>query len=132
MSKMRNSAVSAVRKHLAAYTEPRWRKPGDPLPTTVELLSGAEFLGGSAIEDMKSVLQPLVAPDSKHRLPKGVGRAMRAALAKPRISTVRALEAECLAIIEQAEAGDAPVLSETLFVIRDLHERPAVYGAALG
>lgn len=132
MSKMTDSAVRAVRKHLSAYAEPRWHKPGDPVPTTVELLSGAEFLGGSAIEDMKAVLQPLVAPDSKHRVPKGLGRAIRAAIAKTRISTVRALEAECLAIIEQAEAGNAPVLSETLFVIRDLHERAAVYGAALG
>ncbi|MCJ2134224.1 AAA family ATPase [Methylobacterium sp. J-026] len=129
---MNASAVKAVRKHLSAYTQPRWHTPGNPLPTTVELLSGAEFVDGSALVDMEAVLRPLIAPESKHRLPKGLARAIRAALAKPRISTLRALEAECLAIVEQAESGDAPVLSETLVVIRDIHERAAVYGAALG
>ncbi|GJD45843.1 Lon protease [Methylobacterium cerastii] len=132
MSKISDSAVKAVRKKLSAYTQPRWHQIGDHNPATIELLSGAEFIGGSALVDMETVLRPLLAPDSKHRLPKGLGRAIRAALAKPRISTLRSLEAECLHIVEQAEAGHPPVLGETLFLIRDLMERMAVYGAALG
>lgn len=132
MSKMSAWAVTAVRRQLSVFTQPRWHTVGDHPVSTVELLSGAEFMGGGALDDLEIFLRPLLASDSKHRFPTAVAKALKATLAKPRISTLRALESACLTVIEKAEAGSSPVLAETLAVIRDVHERCAVYGAALG
>lgn len=132
MSKMTDSAVKAVRKHLRVYTQPRWHKAGDLPPSTVELLSGAEFIGGSAYDDIESVFRPLSGDDSKHKLPSSLAKALLRVLTRPRIGTLRALEEACGGVIELADGGSSPVLSETLAVVRDMHERCAVYGAALG
>lgn len=131
MSKQRPAAVAAVRRKLASYTTARWPTAGTP-NTTLELLSGAEMVGGSVLDDLDVVLSPLVAKGSPHRLTPPLRKAIRAALAGPKLDTIRAVETACWAIVSLAEDGRSPVLVETLRVVEDLGERCAVWLAAIG
>lgn len=130
-SKSRAAAVAAVRTHIDAYTKPRWPQ-GEKPHTTLELLSGAEFIGGDAFQDALAFLAPLLDRASPHKIPRPLSTVMKAALAKPSVARFRDVEDACLDIVRLAEGGRSPVLVETFRVIEDLHERCAVWSAALG
>lgn len=131
-SKHRQAIIAAIRARLYLYTQPRRPDVGSRPLTAMELLSGAEFVGGSAIEDCLTFAGPLTAKGCPHRLPRPLAAALKLLTSSVTLQRLRDVEDQCLAVIELAEVGRSPVLVETLRLIEELHERCAVYAAALG
>jgi ATP-dependent Lon protease len=123
--------VNAVRKRLANYQEPRFPKNNE-LHSTLDLLSGAEFVGADVRRDVEFYLDPLVAKKSPHRFPQRLDKSIRAVLASPEVMCLRTLEHGCALALERHDRGQDRMLAETRQIVVDLHDRAAVWAAALG
>lgn len=124
--------VQAVRKRLSSYQEPRFPKPLEPPHSTYDLLSGAEFVGGDVRRDIEQYLYVLVEKRSPHRFPQRLDKSIRAVLAGPDVARLRVLEAGCHLALERHDCGQEKMLAETRQIVVDLHDRAAVWAAALG
>jgi ATP-dependent Lon protease len=124
--------VQAVRKRLSSYQEPRFPKKLEPPHSTYDLLSGAEFVGGDVRRDIEQFLDVLVEKRSPHRFPQRLDKSIRAVLAGPDVAKLRVLEAGCHLALERHDCGQERLLLETRQVVVDLHDRAAVWAAALG
>lgn len=125
------AAIAAVRQNLGLYTEPRWPVGGVP-HSTVELLSGAEFLELNVIVDCRAYLAPMLAPRFPHKLPARLLKGMRSLHAGASQAMFRMVERHCETVLAEVNAGTSPVLAETARVVEDLRDRVLVYSAAVG
>lgn len=131
-STARRAALARVRKHLASYTKPRWPKLGERPHATHELLSGAEFDGGSVLLDLATYLAPMLDPAWKHKLPKRLASQLKALGADPSLARMRMVEDAAQTVLDDTDAGRAPILAQTVPIVEDIVERMLVYAAALG
>lgn len=125
------AAITAVRGNLDLYTKPRWATGTIP-HTTVELLSGAEFLDASVLGDCRIYLGPMLQPAFPHKLPPRLFKAMRQLWAGPSQALFKTVEHHCEDVLEAREARKSSMLVETAVVVEDLRDRMAVYRAAIG
>jgi ATP-dependent Lon protease len=128
----RRAALARVRKNLASYTKPRWPKPGERPHATHELLSGAEFDGGSALQDLATYLAPMLDPAWKHKLPKRVMTLLKGLRSDPSLARMRMVEDAAQTVLDDTDAGRAPILAQTVPIVEDIVDRMLVYAAALG
>ncbi|WP_375275630.1 AAA family ATPase [Methylorubrum thiocyanatum] len=128
----RRAALAAVLKRLPSYTKPRWPKPGEKPHNTIELLSGAEFEGGDLVRDIGTYLSPMLEPSWPHKVPKRLLTIMKGLRSDPSLARLRQLEDAAQTVLDEADAGRAPVLAQTIAVVEDLVDRSLVYAAALG
>ncbi|CAX21898.1 putative AAA ATPase domain protein [Methylorubrum extorquens DM4] len=128
----RRAALAAVRKNLPAYTKPRWPKPGEKPHNTVELLSGAEFEGGNVLQDLATYLAPMLQPAWPHKLPKRLMQVMKGLCAEPSLARMRMVEDAAQTVLDDTDAGRAPILAQTVSIVEDIVERMLVYAAAFG
>ncbi|MGU3665681.1 AAA family ATPase [Methylobacterium sp. A49B] len=134
MSKVYENARASVRMHRALFEKARWPSEGHPIPSTLDILSGAEMVGGDVYADAKAVLGPLVAEESPHKLPPKVALGIQGVLATPTTGAIRFLMDELNTVLNMMDdgAGKRPVLSETARVLEDLGDRCACWLAAIG
>lgn len=132
MSKISDAAKRSVRQHIALFRDPRWPHDDFPVPSTLDVLSGAEFVGGDVYADLKAVCLPLVAEDCPHKLPTELEISLSAAVAAPTTTAIRRIEQACDDILAFVEVGKSTVLAETARAIEDLHDRCNVWLAAIG
>ncbi|KQO89448.1 AAA family ATPase [Methylorubrum sp. SL192] len=128
----RRAALAAVRKNLTSYTKPRWPQPGERPHATHELLSGAEFEGGSVLQDLANYLAPMLEPAWPHKLPKRLMSAMKGLRSEPSLARMRIVEDAAQTVLDDTDAGRAPILAQTVSVVEDIVDRMLVYAAALG
>ncbi|MCK2055284.1 AAA family ATPase [Methylobacterium sp. 37f] len=124
--------VAAVRKKLTSYSEPRLPSLIDPPHSTLDLLSGAEFVGSDACRDIEEFLTPLIEKRSPHRFPLRLERSIKSVLTGPDVAKLRILEHGCMLALERHDRGQDRMLAETRQVVVDLSDRTAVWAAALG
>lgn len=134
MSKVFENAKASVRQHRALFEKARWPSDEHPIPSTLEVLSGAEMVGGDVYADAKAVLGPLNEDTSPHKMPAKVSLGIQGVLASPTAGAIRWLMDECHAVLDipYDSSGKRPVLSETARVLEDLGDRCAVWLAAIG
>lgn len=132
MSKVIDSAKAAVRKNRAVFEKARWPSEDFPIPSTLDLLSGAEFVGGDVYADLRVVIAPLVSQSCPHRFPDALDEALALAIKAPTTTAIREIELACGDVMRAIDDGVSPVLSETARLVEDLHERCNVWLAAIG
>ena len=134
MSKVFENAKASVRQHRALFEKARWPSDEHPIPSTLEILSGAEMVGGDVYADAKAVLGPLADEASPHKMPAKVALGIQGVLASPTAGAIRFLMEECHAVLDipYDDTGKRPVLSETALVLEDLGDRCACWLAAIG
>lgn len=128
----RRAALDRVRKNLPSYTKPRWPKPGERPHATHELLSGAEFEGGDLVRDIGTYLSPMLEPDWPHKIPKRLLQAMKGLRSDPSLARMRLVEDAAQTVLDDTDAGRAPILGQTVPIVEDIVERMLVYAAACG
>lgn len=125
------AAIAAVRKSLGLYTQPRWAS--DRVPhSTVELLSGAEFLDISVLADCRAYLGPMLDPAFPHKLPARLAKATARLHAGASQAMFRIVEHEANKIMQDAESGARLVRVDIVNLVEDIHDRMLVYSAAVG
>ncbi|SFM30891.1 AAA family ATPase [Methylobacterium pseudosasicola] len=134
MSKVFENVKASVRQHRHLFEKARWPSDEHPIPSTLEVLSGAEMVGGDVYADAKAVLGPLADEASPHKLPPKVALGVQGVLATPTAGAIRFLMDECHAVVDVMSEGGGkrPVLSETARVLEDLGNRCACWLAAIG
>lgn len=125
------AAIAAVRKSLGLYTQPRWASGRIP-HSTVELLSGAEFLDISVIADCRAYLGPMLDPAFPHKLPARLAKAMARLHAGASQAMFKIVEHEANKILQGAESGARLIRVDTVNIVEDIHDRMLVYSAAIG
>jgi len=133
MSESHPRAREAVRKHRELFEKGRWPSEGT-IPSTLEVLSGAEMVGGDVYADARAVLGPLNEDDSPHKMPPKVALGIQGVLGKPTTGAIRWLQDEIGAVMSMwdSDKSGPRVLSETMRLLEDLHDRCAIWLAAIG
>lgn len=134
MSKVFENTRASVRQHRHLFEKARWPSDEHPIPSTLDILSGAEMVGGDVYADARAVLGPLADEASPHKLPPKVALGVQGVLATPTAGAIRFLMDECHAVLDipYDDTGKRPVLSETARVLEDLSDRCACWLAAIG
>ena len=126
-------ARASIREHRDVFEKARWPSVGT-IPSTLEVLSGAEMVGGDVYADAKAVLGPLAAEESPHKLPPKIALGVQGVLATPTTGAIRWLQDEISAAMSMWDGAKSgpKVLSETARLLEDLHDRCTVWLAAIG
>lgn len=133
MSKVFENAKASVRQHRALFEKARWPSEG-VIPSTLEVLSGAEMVNGDVYADAKAVLGPLNEDTSPHKMPPKVALGIQGVLATPTTGAIRFLQDELDAVMSMWDSTKSGpiVLSETARLLEDLHDRCTCWLAAIG